>query len=87
MGGAGLGHSKINSYGSLEMNAEVVSVLKVGYDSYFKRWVVRFKVRCNRCGGVNKHGEGFEKYPDGLHLAGSRSCDRCGKDYEYSWKQ
>jgi len=69
------------------MRGEVVKVLQVLYNKYFKCWQVRFRAKCPRCSSINKHGETFRIFPEKVHIKGTRACDRCGLDYEYEWSQ
>lgn len=69
------------------MRGEVVKVLTVLFDDYFKSWQIRFRVRCPRCRSINKHGESTTRFPANIHIKGSRGCDKCGYDYEYEWEQ
>lgn len=69
------------------MRGEVVRVLTVRFNEYFKCWQVCFRARCPRCHSINKHGESHSVFPTAIHIKGTRCCDKCGYDYEYEWKQ
>lgn len=69
------------------MNAEITRIFPIVFNDYFKKWMVRFKVVCPFCHRVNRHGQELQSYPERLVLKGSRSCDVCGADYDYEWRQ
>ena len=66
------------------MNALVVRVFPIQWNSYFKCFQVRFRCKCPACGRISKHGEGFDKRPVcGFVIRGSRGCDFCSTDYRF----
>lgn len=69
------------------MNAEVVKIFPVRWDSYFKCFQVKFRCRCPKCLRISKHAEGWCGLPNVFKIKGSRTCDWCGHHYEYEWEQ
>jgi hypothetical protein len=67
------------------MEGIVVRVLPLTWNDYFKCFQSRIRVKCPRCGVVNKHGEGFHMYPGSIAIRTTRGCDKCRTDYSFSF--
>lgn len=68
------------------MNAVVVRVFPIEWNSYFKVFQLRFRCRCPACGRINKHGDKFDSKPSPRYkIVGTRACDFCRMDYAFNF--